>query len=810
MALSQETISRVDKIALTDRVKAMRDELFHSKIYITADRSHICTLSWQETEGQHLYTRRGKLFEKICDELPIAIRDGELIVGSQTPHARGASPQIDYSAQAGLDIAAGDFRTRGDLAIATITEEDQKQIAEDAQYWKGKSPNEMAYATAAECGNEEDEYRKVGVCRPMGTGAITYHILPDYERILKKGLRGIIEEVNAKIATLDYTDASHADQWYLLEAGRRGCEAMIRYAHRHAELARKMAAEEKDPARKAELEKIASNCDWVPENPPRDFWEALQLERFIYLGQNLETGQRSQILGRQDQYLYPFYKKDIEKGTLTVEQAAELWACFQMKVAQMEVIHGGLARDTSQGHYGTKLVLGGLDREGNDATNELSYLMLHVMGLVKTAEPAYYVRWSPSTPKDFVIKGVWANTQVGGGNPAFHNDVHTIRMLTEEGCSLEDARDYAIYGCSHPHAYGAHHWSPGTVNGAKIFEITMYNGYDPRTKKKIGIESGDPRTFTWIGDWIEAYKKQWAYIVHNVVSWGSQVRFLCGAEFYSCPWQQILHSDVIKKGRVLEKGGCRYPQSIGQVNSRVFADVADALIAIKKFVYDEKLLTVDEILEACEHNFEGEKYARIQDMLKSAPKYGNDLDEPDSMYRLLNNWAGEFNKTQKNILGYNLRATFSAASLHIPFGKVTGALPNGRKAFTPLAAGSIDPVSGDDTAGPAATMASAGKAIDWTRTTDAVLNQKMPKSLLQTREQMEKFWSITETYFEDYDAYQVQWNIEDAEVYKAAKKDPASYKDLIVRVGGYSAYFVEIAPALQDEIIRRTEQYLPA
>lgn len=335
----------------------------------------------------------------------------------------------------------------------------------------------------------------------------------------------------------------------------------------------------------------------------------------------------------------------------------------------------------------------------------------------------------------------------------------------------------------------------------------MYDGYDPKTNQQIGPHTGDPRSFNSIEEWITAYQKQWDYFNDATIRWSNMHKHISN-EHYGTPFADMLHPDCIEKEERLHCGGCRYATGMGDARLRVFADVSDSLIAIKKYVYDEKKLTIDEILDACKENFESERGQRIRDMLLAAPKFGNDLDEPDEMYFRLNQYVAQSVRAKKNLFGVQMRASWGAASLHIPFGKVIGALPNGKTDRYPVADGSISPVAGADIKGPTASIRSAGKCVDWSITTDAVLNQKMPKKLLQTKEQYEKFWSLTENYFEDFDGYQIQWNIEDVETYKAAQKDPEHYKDLIVRVGGYSAYFIEIDPKLQDEIIKRTEQYI--
>jgi pyruvate-formate lyase len=333
----------------------------------------------------------------------------------------------------------------------------------------------------------------------------------------------------------------------------------------------------------------------------------------------------------------------------------------------------------------------------------------------------------------------------------------------------------------------------------------MYNGYDPRTGKQLGIQTGDPRQFTSINDWINAYLKQWEYIYDIIVN-GHNIGELAQMQVYSQPFASALNPDCIRKGLGVHEGGGRYLQFTGNISNRVYADVADSLIAIDVLVYKEHKLTIDELLEACASNFEGERGEHIRDMLQAAPKYGNDLGEPEEMYRLLNDRIAAIGLSRKGYFGYPKRDLKLGGAVHTSHGRITGALPNGRKAGVPLADGGISPCAGCDTGGPTVTLRSVAKAVDFKTNRSAILNQKMPRALLKKRAQKDLFVDLIETFFKDYNGYQIQWNIEDREVYLAAKANPEAYKDLIVRVGGFSAYFVELDPLLQDQIIARTEQ----
>lgn len=813
--ITADILKQIDSIdVMTDRVKKRRNEVFSGERHICIDRSHIATESYKETEGQHLYMRRAKLFAKICDEIPIAIFDQELIVGSQTQFLHGAWPQIDWSIEGVTELEAGRRSTRASQALAKISDTDIATLVADAEYWKGKTPSERTYeAIRAVVGRlypgvDFTDLENAGITEVWGTDVPWYRVA-DYSKIINRGIRGIIKDIDIESSKIEFTSLQDTEKWYFLQAAKISCEAIIRYAKRYSKLATELALKEKDSNRKAELEHISEICDRVPENPARSFEEALQSIWLILLGLDLETGHGCELLGRMDQYLYPFYHKDVSEGNINHERAAELLACFLIKCGTMHRFWSGKDMMTAiEGAHQIKLVVGGVDREGNDASNELSYLLLHVAGYVKLHEPALYMRWHRKCPRELMVKAAWSQREHGGGSPAFQNDEHTIPCLVAEGASIEDARDYYIAGCSHPFPYGsAYTRAHPQINGAKVFELVLYNGFDPRTKKQLGLKTGDPRTFTSIEDWLEAWKKQWEYL-YSVLTMISRVGKNTQLEYYDVPFASAVHVDCVANGHTISRGGCRYPQFLQNPGIRVYADVADSLTAIKKLVYEDKKLTVDDILKVCANNYEGKLGEHTRDMLRAAPKYGNDTEDADDMYRNLQAWVLNLVRSSKGYLGFNCYYQGLGAALHFRHGLYTGALPNGRKAGAPLADGAISPVAGCDTKGITATLASAGKLMDWGCVNSAIFNQKMPRSLLKTTDKLERFVDLIETFFEVYNPYQIQWNIQDASVYKAAKENPQDYKDLIVRVGGYSAYFVELAPVLQDEIIARTEQGL--
>ncbi len=796
----------IDRIHVkTERIEALRDLFYNSPIKIDAQRSHLATLSWKETEGEPLHVRRAKLFSRICSDIDISIFDHELIVGSQTPQFRGVGLQLDFNSIVGLEIENGDRRMRAEQSHGILSDDDLKTVVEDTAYWKDKSPGEVTLKTIREHFAEYDDVAYAF----MKSYATFTNFAPDadYEKVMRIGLAGVIAEIDGELSTLTYTSPEDGRKSQFLKAARICCEAAINLARRYAALAERMAASEKNVLRKRELEEIADVCDHVPENPPRTFREALQAVRFIHLCLYFEDGSGAGAsLDRLDQYLLPLYRSDIEEGRLTREESAELFAAFWVKICATDRIPPGLVKTSGAGYVQSRAILGGVDRDGRDACNELTYLILHVAGEMNMDLPLY-LRWHKSINREVMLKAVWTNTRVGS-EPAFHNDEQIIPGLIQDGASLEDARDYVLRGCSHPYPYGTVYGNVHQFyNGAKILELVMYNGYDPTAKKLVGIQTGDPRTFNSLDDWLNAFQKQWEYVC-DILMRAFNLGELVQMQLYSQPFVSALTADTISKGLDVHEGGSRYNRFTSDIMNKVYADVADSLAAIDELVYRQHKLTVDDIIAACAGNFEGKKGETTRRILANAPKFGNDTGAPEEIYRRLNDSTAAFNSSRKGPYGFFKRDTRVGGALHMAQGQVVGALPNGRRAGMPLADGGISPCAGCDAAGPTVTLRSVAKALNFNTNRSAVLNQKIPVSLLANREQMNRLVDLIETYFIDYNGYQVQWNMQDSAVYRDAKETPEKHKDLIVRVGGFSAYFIELDPLLQDQIIARTEQQI--
>ncbi len=788
----------------TGRVARLRDRALKAPIHICAHRTRIASESWRETEGQPLHLRRAKLFAKLCDEMPLRIFDEELIVGSQTPYLRGVGLQLDYNPKPGLELMAGDRRMRAEQSTGELSEEDFQQISADTRYWSGHSPGEqMLEAIREDWGQVYDD--AIYCCARSYATFTNYAAQADYAKVLEKGIKGIIEEIDEQLLALTYRAPGDGQRRIFLKSMRIACEGFIRLGRRYGDLAEEMSQTETDSQRRAELIQIAQICRRVPEFPAETYWQALQCVRFIHLGLYLEDANGAGAsLCRMDQYLQPVYQKELASGSLTRTKAIELLAAFWVKIASTDRLPPGYVKTMGAGYVQSRAILGGVKRDGSDACNEQTYMILHVGGKMKLDFPLF-LRWHPEMNRAFLRKGVWTNIMMGS-EPAFHNDVNIIRGLVEDGASLEDARDYTLQGCTHPYAYGTAYGTPIFINGAKVMELTMYDGYDPKLGRQTGPHTGDPRDFTGIEDWIRAYTEQWVHL-YSVIIGATNLGQSVEMQVYSQPFVSALTADCIQNAKDIHEGGCRYNQFIGDIMNKVYADVPDSLMAIEYLVYDKKIVHMDELLEACRNNFAGEQGEKIRTLTRTAPKYGNNLGRPEELYRMVNEPVTQFCLGQRNWFGLPKRDGRPGGSIHMAQGIDVGALPSGRLAGAPLSDGGISPCTGCDTRGPTCVMTSVGKATnDFHSIRSAVLNQKIPRSLLSTPEAQDKFIALLETYFESYNGYQVQWNIQNRETFEAAMVHPEDYRDLIVRVGGFSAYYVELGPALQQQIIDRTEQ----
>jgi formate C-acetyltransferase len=571
-----------------------------------------------------------------------------------------------------------------------------------------------------------------------------------------------------------------------------------------------MAAREEDPVRREELSEISKVCSNVPENPPGSFHEAVQAVSFIELAKVLENGRIGDYCGRLDQCLYPYFKKDIDEGRITVERAAELVGGFITLLGRREQCSQVLMREAVQTNKLSNITLAGLARDGGDACNELTYLFLHMVGLLKYAEPHFSFIWHDGLPRWAMMKALETNRRTGAGHPQFLNGDTTTQYFIDRGVPVEDARDHAYLGCSyaHPKNQGYHCKAISYINLALLLDLTLHNGVGPMTGKKIGIETGAPREFETFEDLFEAFQRQIAFTLKRFIH-RNHVAHRTELTTFRVPLHSTFATGCIENGHDIMMGGqLADPREtpVWDVIDRGYVTAADSLTAIRKLVYEDRTLTMDELIAALDSNFESERGEEIRKMCLDAPKYGNDIDEADCMVRDVGKIIPRLLENERTPFGSKYTIIRQGLTWHYYGGKGVSALPNGRKAGEPMADASLSPTQGADTNGPTAVCNSALKA-DFTDARTAVLNQKFPVSLFQNEDFAEKLADFTEAFMRSGGLH-IQYNLLDAATLRRAKEDPEQYKDLIVRVAGYSAYFVLLSPEVQDEIINRTEQTL--
>ncbi len=809
-------------VALTDRVRKLKERCEDAAIHICSERARLATESWKQTEGELPDMRAAKLFRHIMERNPIAIHDDELIVGSQSQYVKGASICIEHGSSRMIarylnkDIAS----TAGARVKVEITEQDRKNLIEDDSWWTGRSPADRAFEQSRILAERMPELREWG--EKFAPGELYHGYLTpavksvDYGKVIKVGFEGIIAEARAALRKLTYEDpVKDYEKDSFLQSVIVALEGAIAYAQRYARLAEDMASKEKSPVRKKELERIAEVCRQVPAKPARNFYEAIQSLWLTHICVNLEVATIGMSPNRIDQYLYPLYEKDIiQQGTMSRQEAAELLACLFVKYNEITNIGPHLFtpdaeyNDITDTQLQNTVVCGVRPEDGRDASNELSYMILEVLGQVQMPQPPIYVRYHPRINNKVWMKAIEVNVRRGDGNPAFMNDTPEILTLIEHGVSLKDARDWGVGGCAGALIpgkcmFGIRGKAARRINCAKIFEYVLNNGCDPSSGKRIGPATGDPRTFTSIEQFINAFKLQIDYLL--TAGRMSKALYAIDVANSRTPFSSALISDCISKGMDGRKGGVRYPQFLTHISDRGLQNVADSLAAIKKVVLEEKRVSMERMLDAVASNFEGEEGERIRRLLKAAPKYGNDDDYVDSIFGELSEWMQERISQETGPLGTRMWQGRSGATAHWAFGKVTGALPDGRKAGEPLADGFLSPSQGADFNGPTAVFNSATKANHTLNSFAALFNMKFSRSTFDDKKKLIKFANLIETFF-DRGGFHVQVNILDRKTLLAAQEHPEQYKNLLVRVAGFSAYFVNLPRALQDEIISRTEQ----
>jgi formate C-acetyltransferase len=622
------------------------------------------------------------------------------------------------------------------------------------------------------------------------------------DKIYHKGMADFKKEIEECLGSLDYeNDADAYRKQEELKAMSICTDAIVAYANRHAERAQELALKEKDPVRKSELETLARVCRHVPANAPRNFWEALQCYWFVHLGVITELNPWDAFNpGRLDQHLYPFYQKGLEEGSLTRDKAEELLQCFWVKFNNQPAPPkvGVTAAESSTYTDFANINTGGLRKDGSDGVNELSFLVLDVIDEMRLVQPSSNIQVSKKNPDEF-LKRAGKIIRKGWGQPSVFNADTIVEELLRQGKSVEDARCGGASGCVEVGAFGKESYIlTGYFNMPKVLEITLHNGLDPRNGKMIGIKTGNPETFRSFDELVDAFRKQVNHFIDIKIR-GNNVIERLYAEYMPVPFLSVLIDDCIARGKDYNDGGARYNTSY--IQGVGVGTMTDSLTSIKHHVFDEKTVSMADMLKILAADFAGYDKTRLL-FLNRTPKFGNDEDYADNvMVQVFETYYNAVNG-RKNTKGGTYRINLLPTTCHVYFGSVTGATPDGRKAWTPLSEG-ISPVQGADRHGPTAVLKSAGK-MDHVRTGGTLLNQKFTPQVLEGEKGIDNLVHLIRSYF-TLGGHHIQFNVVNAQTLRNAQAHPEQFRDLIVRVAGYSDYFCDLGKSLQDEIIARTE-----
>lgn len=798
--------------ARTDRVEKRLQARLDADEHIAVERAVIVTESWKETDGEPLDIRRAKLFRAIMEKNPVVIHDGELIVGSQSKYLIGASPCVDYNPNVAYE-ALGSFEKMdgddGDSSV--ISREDRGILRECADYWHGRSTADQVLRSNDMKFPWIRDWDRSGLINGGKAGLPPGAKNVNYGWVIDRGLEAIIQDAKDHLDRLTFRDDPKGDheKYDFLQGVIIALEGAITFAKRHAALARQMADAEADPVRKAELLEIARVCDHVPAKPARSFREAVQSFWFTHLSENLECSFQAECPSRIDQYLYPMYKQDvIENGTLSRQDAAELFGCLLVKINELYVVKNSYEKNNIPGTTLQATTLCGVTRDGKDASNELSYLILECQAQINLPQPPIYVRYHKNIDQRVWLKAIQVNVRRGDGNPAYMSDETRIPGFVKRGIALEDARDWGAAGCAGSLIPGVstHGGSLGInyINLAKIMELVMCDGMDPKTKVQIGPHTGDPVNFKTLEDLKDAFKTQFDYLIAKMAEAARFSAFL-DINCFHTPYMSALLGDCIEKGMDARAGGVRYPSFLYHIADRGLQDVADSMTAIRKVVFEDRKLTMEQVVTAMRANFEGYEYERA--LLRSAPKYGNDDDYADGVFSELSVWLQDRMAQEKNPFGTPLWAGRSGAMAHVTFGRRTGPLPSGHKDGEPIADGFCSPSQGCDVNGPTSVFNSASKVSHVDNSTAALMNMKFDKRLFRNPNNIKNLGAMLEHYFTN-GGFHVQINIIDQDLLIDASEHPEKYPNLMVRVAGYSAFFVDLPKGLRQEIISRTSEGL--
>jgi len=782
---------------MNERVKTLRQESLDTQPYISIERASLVTEAYKRHEGTvSVPVLRALAFRHLLENKSICIGEGELIVGErgERPQATPTFPELCCHTLEDFEL----INNRKKISFTVNQKVKEIQKEKIIPYWADRSIRSRIFK---EMTSEWKDCYTAGIFTEFMEQRAPGHTVAD-DKIYHKGFSDFIRDIEKNKQNLDYlNDPEVYDKQEELKAMLICAKAIIRFAERYAEKALEMVDAEKNSQRKKELQKIAEACSHVPAHPPRNFWEALQMYWFVHIGVISELNTWDSFNpGRLDQHLYPFYKKGLEEGTLNQEKAKELLECFWIKFNNQPAppkVGVTLAESGTYTDF-ANINNGGLKADGSDGVNDLTYLILDVIDEMRLLQPSTNIQLSKKSPDRF-LKRAGEIIRKGWGQPSIFNAEEVIEEMLRQGKSIEDARCGGTSGCVETGAFGKESYIlTGYFNLVKVLEITLNNGIDPRTGKKIGVETGEPTQFNSFEELLVAFKRQLHRFIDIKIKGNNIIERLYAA-YMPAPFLSIIISDCIEKGKDYNAGGARY--NTDYIQGVGIGTITDSLSAIKYHVFDRKNINMEKLKEVLKDNFIG--YEEIHQMLlNKTPRYGNDDDYADDIMKSIFNAFYEEVNGKKNTKGGVYRINMLPTTCHIYFGSVLGTTPDGRRAGEPLSEG-ISPVQGADRLGPTAVIKSAAK-MEQVKTGGTLLNQKFTPQLLEGEKGLNSLASLIRAYFK-LGGHHIQFNVVSADTLRAAQKEPEKYRNLIVRVAGYSDYFNNLSKTLQDEIISRTE-----
>ena len=810
MNVSEKLLAEIDEITLSPANRAWREAVRTAGWRIHGDRQRLTLESWRETEGEDLELRRARLLEKVLEGMAIDILPFDLIAGRATPTVLGCQTAMDVSGDYIPAIWNDDGRVDATMDASVLLDDETLAILrEAAREFGGRTAPDRSYkAWEAVCGTLGRDLEVAKLKDPSLDAAVFGQVTTalNWDKIVAVGLPGYIAEAEANLAAFRAgTDTDVSKAWFW-ESAVIVLKAVVTLGRRYAALAEEKAAGEADPARRAELREMARVCRSCVEGAPRSFHEALQLMSFCGVAKISEHPMHGNPhWGRADQYLYPFFINDIRSGALTAARAGELLADLIGRWGTQCFVQPRSQKLSHQINFCiNNIMVGGVDKDGRDACNELSYLILHMVGLLKISSPTVGLKWSRVTPDWIMNKAIRTNLETRGGIPLFENDDAVVAHYVRDGIPYAEAVEWSGLGCVYPciptkaEHTGAH--GLGAFNVAGCLHLALHDGYDINGKQ-TGLPTGDPRRFGSFEELYGAFLKQHRHVSHTCFRLGNVARRIekdcvrlplisaLGLQFCMDAGRDTVDADP--------------EHTLQGIGDRGIIDASDALYAVKYLVFDEKKLTMAELMDALDSDFAGERGEEIRQLCLAAPKFGNDLAGPDEMARRVSDDSAAIIKSYDNSPFPPIMIAREGLAWHYLGGLGVGALPNGRKALEPLNDGSISPMRGADKEGPTAVLRSVLTA-QFKDSYAQVLNQKFNASLLRSLEGVEKLAAYTKAFMAAGGTH-IQYNILDSEDLKDAKVKPEAHEDLIVRIGGFSAYFVQLSGEIQDDVIYRSE-----